>query len=95
MTNVRLQLDYRFPLPIELIYTGNTKRCLPNFYFPRDFNVTLTKNHWPDIKNAVEHFEKVIFSFFQKTEYKHYIDEQISVVIINPFKGQDNMIRTI
>ena len=36
-------------LPMQLISTGNTKRCLPNFDFPHDFNVSFTKNHWSNI----------------------------------------------
>ena len=32
-------------LPMQIIYTGNTERCLPNFDLPRDFNVAFTKNH--------------------------------------------------
>ena len=33
-------------LPIQLIYQGKTKRCLPNFKFPKECHVTDTKNHW-------------------------------------------------
>ena len=32
-------------LPMQLIYAGETKRCLPKFDFPKNFNVTFTKNH--------------------------------------------------
>ena len=55
-------------LPMQLIYTANTKRCLPNFDFSRDFNVTFTKNHWcnMNMEKAVQRFEKVIFHSFRK-----------------------------
>ena len=33
-------------LPMQLIYAGKTKRCLPKIEFPRSFNVTYTENHW-------------------------------------------------
>ena len=32
-------------LPIQLIYQGTTKRCLPKDKFPKEFNATYTKNH--------------------------------------------------
>ena len=32
-------------LPMQLIYVGGTKKCLPKFTFPRSFHVTYTKNH--------------------------------------------------
>ena len=34
---------------IQLIYTGNTKRCL----FLHDFNVKFTKNHWYNMEKAI------------------------------------------
>ena len=32
-------------LTIQLIYQGTTKRCLPKFEFPKEFDVTFSKNH--------------------------------------------------
>ena len=77
--------------PMQLIHTGNTKRCLLKVDFPCDFRVTFTKNYWSNMEKAVDHFEKVIFPFFQKTKDKHcYPKQQMSLVIINTSKGQDN-----
>ena len=43
------------------------------------------------MEKAVEHFEKVIFPFFQKTKEEYnYQKEQMSLVIMDTFKGQDN-----
>ena len=43
------------------------------------------------MEKAVEHFEKVIFPFFQKTKEEYnYPKEQMSLVIMDTFKGQDN-----
>ena len=33
-------------LPIQLIYKGKTKKCLPTFKFPSDWHVTFSANHW-------------------------------------------------
>ena len=43
------------------------------------------------MEKAVERFEKVIFPFFQKTKEEYnYLKEQMSLVIMDTFKGQDN-----
>ena len=78
-------------LPMQSIYAGKTKRCLPKFDFPINFNVTFTKNHWSNMEKAVDHFKKFIFPFFQKTKKEYnYPKEQMSLVIMDTFKGQDN-----
>ena len=65
-------------LPMQLIYAGETNRCLPKFRFPRSFHVT-------------EHFEKVIFPFLdQIKERMGYPKDQMSLVTMDTFKGQDN-----
>jgi len=33
-------------LPIQVIYKGKTKRCLPSVDFPKDWLISFTKNHW-------------------------------------------------
>ena len=53
-------------LPMQLIYAGETKRCLAKFIFPRSFHVTYTKNHWSNQVKVTEHFEKVIFPFLDQ-----------------------------
>ena len=78
-------------LPMQLIYAGETKRCLPKFTFSRSFHVTYTKNHWSNQVKVTEHFEKVIFPFLdQIKERMGYPKEQMSLVIMDTFKGQDN-----
>ena len=78
-------------LPMQLIYAGETKRCLPKFTFPRSFHVTYTKNYLSNQVKVTEHFEKVIFPFLdQIKERMGYPKEQMSLVIMDTFKGQDN-----
>ena len=69
---------------MQLIYTGNTKRGLSNFNFPSHFNIKFTKNHWPNIEKAVEHFKNVF-----KDKHRYH-KEQMSLVIMDSFKGQNN-----
>ncbi len=33
-------------LPIQLIYKGKTKKCLPGYSFPSDWHITFSHNHW-------------------------------------------------
>ena len=41
------------------------------------------------MEKALEHFEKVIFTFFQKTKDKHrYLKEQIILVVMDTSKVQ-------
>ena len=77
-------------LPMQLIYPGKTKRCLPNFQFPRTFQITYTENHWSNQTKAIKYFEKVIFLYLEKIKvWKCYPKEQMLLVIMNTFKGQD------
>ena len=76
---------------MQLIYAGETKRCLPKFTFPRSFHVTYRKNHWSNQVKVTEHFEKVIFPVVdQIKERMGYPKEQMLLVIMDTFKGQDN-----
>ena len=49
------------------------------------------KNHWNNKEKVVKHFEKVIFLSLQKTKEKNrYSKEQMSLIIMDLVKGQDN-----
>ena len=78
-------------LPIQLIYQGKTKRCLPKFKFPKEFQVTFTKNHWSNFGKCVDLFQKIIFPYLHAKKMElGYPDEQFSLIITDTFKGQDN-----
>ena len=80
-------------LPIQLIFGGKTPRCLPSFDFQADFKVTFSDNHWLNTEKSTELFEKVIFSYLKQAKASlKYPKEQISLIIMHTFKGQDNMI---
>ena len=55
-------------LPSQLIYEGKTRRCLPKFDFPADFNVTFSDNYWSNTEKSIELFEKVIFPFLKQVK---------------------------
>ena len=78
-------------LPIQLIYKGKMPRCLPRFDFPADFNVTFSDNYWSNMEKSIELFEKVIFPYLKQAKVSlKYPKEQLSLIIMNTFKGQDN-----
>ena len=52
-------------LPIQLIYSGKTKRSLPKFDFPKCFNVTFTPNHCSNYEKCVSLFNKIIFPYLK------------------------------
>ena len=78
-------------LPIQFIYERKTPRCLPRFDFPADFNVTFSDNHWSNIEKSIELFEKVIFPNLKQAKASlKYPKEQMSLIIMDTFKGQYN-----
>ena len=78
-------------LPIQLIYTGKTPRCLPKYDFLASFSVSFTKNHWSNTEKSIEFFDEIIFPYLEKVkEEKGFPNEQHSLVIMDTFKGQDN-----
>ena len=77
--------------PIQLIYNGKMPRCLPRFVFLADFNVTFSDNHWSNMEKSIELFEKVVFPYLKQAKASlKYPKEQMSLIIMDTFKGQDN-----
>ena len=78
-------------LPIQLIYSGKTKRIIPKYGFPSCYDVMFTPNYWSNYEKCVKLFEKIIFSYLNaKKEDLGYPKEQQSLIVIDTFKGQDN-----
>ena len=78
-------------LPIQLNYEGKTNRCLPKYKLPPSFHLTFSANHWSNTEKTMEYFEHVIFPYFERQrKAKSYPAEQVSLVIMDCFKGQDN-----
>ena len=78
-------------LPIQLSYERKTPRCLPRFELPADFNVTFSDNHWSNTEKSIELFEKVIFPYLKQAKASlKYPKEQMSLIIMDTFKEQDN-----
>ena len=64
-------------LPIQLIYSGKTKRIIPKYGFPSCYDVMFTTNYWSNYEKCVKLFEKIIFSYLNaKKEDLGYPKEQ-------------------
>ena len=50
-------------LPIQLIYPGKLKRCLPKFTFPSNFHVTSKPNHWSNLEKCEDLFKVIVFPY--------------------------------
>ena len=80
-------------LPMQLIYTGKAKVCLPNVEFSRGFHVMYTENHWSNQLKASTHFEDLIFPYLgQIKENMAFPKEEMSLVIMDTFKYRTTMI---
>ena len=78
-------------LPMQLIYSGKTSRCLPKYNFPDTFSVSFTENHWSNTEKSVQFFNEIIFPYLENIKHeKGYPSEQFSLIIMDTFKGQDN-----
>ena len=53
--------------------------------------VTFSDNHWLNTKKSIELFEKVIFPYLKQAKTSlEYPKEQVTLIIIDTFKRQDN-----
>ena len=76
-------------LPMQLIYQGKTKACLPKTKFPEGFHVTQTKNHWSNEETSKLYVEKVLDPYFISTRKALNLPEnQVCLVISDVFKAQ-------
>ena len=53
-------------LPPQLVYQGKTERCLPQFQFPSDWNITFSPNHWSYELTMKEYFKQIILPYINK-----------------------------
>ena len=78
-------------LPIQLVYEQKTPRSRPRFDFPANFNVSFSDSPWSNMEKSIELFEKVIFPYLKQAKASlKYPKEQMSLIIMDTFKGEDN-----
>lgn len=76
-------------LPIQLVYQGKTKKCLPPVTFPADWDVTYSENHWSKEDTMKSYLRKVIIPCLEKKrEDLHLPSNYPCLVIFDNFKAQ-------
>lgn len=76
-------------LPIQIIYKGKTKKCLPSFAFPPDWHVTFSHNHWSNECTMQDYINKVLLPYIKRKRIELKLSsDQRALVIFDQFKGQ-------
>ena len=53
-------------LPVQLIFSGTTPRCLPKISFPTDWHITYTSNHWSNESTMIDYIQHIIVPYVTK-----------------------------
>lgn len=76
-------------LPIQLIYQGTTKRCLPTVEFLRDWQVTFSHNHWANEETMIDYLQKILIPYVDnKRKLLKLRDNYPALVLFDHFSGQ-------
>ena len=90
-SNFRYFYVWRISSDSSDLYEGKAKRHLSKYTFPASFDVTFSENHWSNTEKSPSFFNKIVFPDFKNVrKAKGYPDEQMSLIIMDTFKGQDN-----
>ena len=83
-----VSLDGSF-LPIQLIYCGKSRACLPPTKFPSDWHIMYSHNHWANESTSKDHVEKIILLHLQmKRQELNLAQDHHALCIFDNFKGQ-------
>ena len=76
-------------LPMQLIYGGKTKKCLPRFKFPEKFSLSYNETHHSNEKEACKFIEEILKPYIKQViEPGNLPIDQTALVIMDVFKGQ-------
>ena len=76
-------------LPMQLIYGGKTKKCLPLFKFPEKFSLNYSETHYSNEKEACKFIEEILKPYIKQViERDNLPIDQTALVIMDVFKGQ-------
>ena len=75
-------------LPIQLIYQGTTKRCLPTVEFPHNWHATFSHNHWAN-EETIHYLQKILIPYVDnKRKLLKLRDDYPALVLFDHFSGQ-------
>ena len=76
-------------LPMQLIYGGKTKKCLPCFKFPEKFSLGYNETHCSNEKEVCKFTEEILKPYIKQViERDNLPIDQTALVIMDVFKGQ-------
>ena len=76
-------------LPMQLIFTGTTQKCLPKVDFTPDWDVTCTANHWSNESTMLKYIDRIIVPYVQQRRLQLKLSSGYpALVIFDVFKGQ-------
>ena len=76
-------------LPLQLIYKGTTKRCLPQVNFPSDWHITHSHNHWSNENTMKAYIEEILIPYVsEKRKELKLPSEYPALPIFDKFTGQ-------
>ena len=76
-------------LPMQLIYGGKTKKCLPRFKFPEKFSLNYNEAHYSNEKESRKFIEEILKPYIKQViERDNLPIDQTALVIMDVFKVQ-------
>ena len=77
-------------LPFQLIYTGKTKRSLPDAQFPKGFSLSYNPSHWSNEEETLRLINDVIKPYIEGVKKELDLPEgQKTLIIWDAFKAQE------
>ncbi len=68
-------------LPIQLIFTGTTKKCLPKVDFPSDWDITYTASHWSNESTMMKYMDHIIIPYVNKMRVELKLSSQYPALV--------------
>ena len=76
-------------LPMNIIYGGKTKKCLPRgVKFPSMFSLGYNPKHYNNEKEVLKYLDEVIIPYIDSERERLGLPNQIAHLIMDVFKGQ-------
>ena len=76
-------------LPMQLIYGGKIKKCLPHVKFPEKISLSYNETHYSNEKEACKFIEEILKPYIKQViERDNPPIDQTALVIMDVFKGQ-------
>ena len=74
---------------MQLIYAGETKKCLPRVQFPSPFSRSFNTKHYSNEEESVKVLNDIVIPYVAKEREKLSLNEgQAALLIMDIFKGQ-------